>query len=113
LTENAKPNKYTTPGGAMTNQVGTVPRVAPSREVTSTSSHPASASRNSAGNGVTEQTVLQFAASADRLSVEALTETAPLRCYAPESPPCGERRVRTREAEITPEPHPETRQRAE
>src|SRR5919202_5866778 len=57
--------------------------------------------------------LLQFAASADRLSVEALTETAPLRRYAPESPPRGERWARTPEAEITPEPHPETRDRAE
>ena len=35
---------------AITNQVGTVPRVSPSREVTSTSSWPSSASRNSADN---------------------------------------------------------------
>src|SRR5207302_4980952 len=53
LVENPKPNRYTTPGGAMMNQVGTVPRVEPSREVTSTSSCAASASRNSAGSGVT------------------------------------------------------------
>jgi hypothetical protein len=59
FSEKPKPNRYRTPGAAMTNHTGTVPRVAPSRLVTNTSSWFARARRNSSGSGVTQSVKLK------------------------------------------------------